>query len=183
MPQPEPNGDIIWHGFMTDITEQKQMEAERSLAEAQLKQSQKMEALGTLAGGIAHDFNNILGIIFGYSELAQAEVDDPARLQEDLGHVIQGASRAKDLVKQILTFSRQSDYEKKPVQIGLIVKEVLKMLRASLPSTIEIDHEVASEGRGDGRPHADTSSADESLHQCRPCHVGRVRSLDGSLDK
>ena len=131
-------------GIWQDITERKHSEAEQARAEAQLMQAQKMEALGTLAGGIAHDFNNILGIIVGYSEMAQADADDPTRVREDLYEVLKGADRAKDLVQQILAFSRRGEQEKRPVQVGLIVKEVLKMLRASLPSTIEIKQNVAS---------------------------------------
>ncbi|MFZ2447884.1 MAG: response regulator [Syntrophobacteraceae bacterium] len=130
----------IWQ----DITERKHSEAEQARAEAQLKQAQKMEALGTLAGGIAHDFNNILGIIFGYSEMAQADAEDPIRVREYLDQVLNGARRAKDLVQQILAFSRRSGQEKKPLKVGLIVNEALKMLRASLPSTIEIEMNVAS---------------------------------------
>jgi len=114
--------------------------------ERQLRQAQKMEALGTLSGGIAHDFNNILGIIFGYSEMALMDVQHGAPLRENLQQVLKAANRAKDLVQQILAFSRQSDQERKPVQISLIVKEALKMLRSSLPSTIEIQEEVISRG-------------------------------------
>ncbi len=127
-----------------DITERKHSEEERTLIEAQLRQAQKMEALGTLAGGIAHDFNNILGVISGFTELTLMDQEDKDQVRENLGEVLKASVRARDLVKQILAFSRQSSQEKKPVQVGLIVKEVLKMLRASLPATIEIKHDVAS---------------------------------------
>ena len=128
-----------------DITERKRMEEERVLAEAQLRQAQKMESLGTLAGGIAHDFNNILGIILGYSEMARSDADDPVRVRRHLDEVLKGANRARDLVKQILAFSRMGDQEKRPVQVREIVEEALKMLRASLPSTIEIQQDISSE--------------------------------------
>ena len=105
--------------------------------EEQLRQTQKMEAIGTLAGGIAHDFNNILSAIFGYTELS-LNTSDNLKAKEYMEHVLKAAGRAKDLVQQILAFSRKSEDEKKPVKIGLIVKEVLKFLKASLPSTIEI---------------------------------------------
>jgi PAS domain S-box-containing protein len=144
LPQVEPDGGIVWHGFLMDITDRKQLEEERSHVEAQLRQAQKMEALGTLAGGIAHDFNNILAIIIGYTELACLDSSGNAVLSPELEEVLRAANRAKDLVQQILAFSRMGEQEKKPVQVGLIVHEAMKMLRASLPSTIDIKQNVAS---------------------------------------
>ncbi|WP_167527543.1 PAS domain-containing hybrid sensor histidine kinase/response regulator [Desulfosarcina alkanivorans] len=102
-------------------------------------QSQKLEAIGTLAGGIAHDFNNILSAVIGYTEIAlddEMPLDAPAR--NSLENVLKAGLRAKDLVKQILAFSRQTQYEKKPISLGPIVQEVLKLIRASLPTNIEI---------------------------------------------
>ncbi len=113
--------------------------------ERQLRQSQKLEAIGTLAGGIAHDFNNILGAIAGYTELTILDLPSGDRLSRNLHHVLKGCQRAKDLVKQILAFSRQSEQECKPVKVSLIVKEAIKLLRASLPSSIEIRQEMAAE--------------------------------------
>ncbi|MDR3569482.1 MAG: PAS domain S-box protein [Syntrophobacteraceae bacterium] len=127
-----------------DITERKRSEQERARIEAQLRQAQKMEALGTLAGGIAHDFNNILGVISGFTELTMLDAQNQDNILENLREVLMASGRARDLVKQILAFSRQSGQEKRPVQVGLIVKEVLKMLRASLPATIEIKHAINS---------------------------------------
>ncbi|MEN6439898.1 MAG: response regulator [Syntrophobacter sp.] len=121
-----------------DNTERKKMEEERSNAEAQIRQAQKMEAIGLLAGGIAHDFNNILSAIIGYSEMALDAVPDKSSLQKDLHQVLNAGHRAKELVKQILTFSRQTQREPRPVEISYIVKEALKMLRATLPATIAI---------------------------------------------
>jgi PAS domain S-box-containing protein len=111
----------------------------------QLRQSQKMESMGTLAGGIAHDFNNILSIIMGYAQMAMFEVAEKARIHSYLEDILKASNRAADLVRQILTFSRKTRQEFRPVEVSHIVKEVMKMLRASLPSTIEIKHNVVEE--------------------------------------
>ncbi len=111
----------------------------------QLRQAQKMEAIGTLAGGIAHDFNNILAAIIGYTELARMDLVENAPLMDNINKVLVASYRARDLVAQILAFSRQSEQELKPVSISSIVKEVLKLLRASLPATIDIRQRVLLE--------------------------------------
>ncbi|MFH0998836.1 MAG: response regulator [Pseudomonadota bacterium] len=113
-------------------------EVERRVLMQHLQQSQKMEAIGTLASGIAHDFNNILGAVIGYTELALLGMPDESSPREKLKLVLAASDRAKTLIQQILAFSRQSEEERKPVQIAHIVKEVLQFLRASLPATIEI---------------------------------------------
>ncbi len=101
-----------------------------------------MEAIGTLAGGIAHDFNNILTPILGYTDMIIDDVPEDSRIRADMEKVIKAANRAKDLVQQILTFSRQVEQERKPVKIHLVVKEALKLLRATLPTTIEIRQNI-----------------------------------------
>ena len=106
--------------------------------EAQLRQSQKLEALGTLSGGIAHDFNNILSALIVYRELAVMDIDRPTELRQHLAEIGAASNRAKDLVRQILTFSRQQQQERRPVQLHPVVREALQLLRASLPSTLEI---------------------------------------------
>ncbi len=126
-----------------DITEHKQAEEAHRKIEAQLLQSQKMEAIGTLASGIAHDFNNILGGIIGYTELtliSHFPLDNRATgyLQE----VLRASTRAKDLVQHILAFSRTAEQEKKPLMLAPIVKEVVRFIRASLPTTIEINQTI-----------------------------------------
>ena len=111
-------------------------------SEQKLRQSQKMEAIGTLAGGIAHDFNNILTAIIGYTEMAQRKISNDDALARDLERVLISGLRAKELVRQILTFSRQSEQEQKPVQVALVIEEVFKLLRSTLPTTIEIHQQI-----------------------------------------
>ena len=120
--------------FARNITERKSLEA-------QLRQAQKMEAIGTLAGGIAHDFNNMLSAIMGFTELTQHMVSQDGAAWNNLQQVMLASRRAKDLVQQILTFSRQNDQEHRPVQVHDIVQEALQLLRASLPTTIAIDYQ------------------------------------------
>jgi len=143
-----PDGNLrdVQQSYFTIVTDNGVMMActtrditEKLLMERQLTQSQKMEAMGTLAGGIAHDFNNILGGIIGYTDLALRKADNDSQLKKYLEQVLTASRRATDLVKQILTFSHSEDTEKKePVQLSLIVKEALKLLRSTLPETIEI---------------------------------------------
>ncbi|MCE5334557.1 MAG: PAS domain S-box protein [Desulfobacteraceae bacterium] len=125
-----------------DVTEQKCAEETRAKLEAQLRQAQKMEAIGTLAGGIAHDFNNILTPIMGYCQLALSETDPESSLHRQIAQVFQSSVRARDLVKQILAFSRKGEQQRRAVQVSFIVKEALNFMRSSLPSTLEIRHEI-----------------------------------------
>ncbi len=115
-------------------------ETENRQLEEQLRHSQRMEAIGTLAGGIAHDFNNILGIIVAYVQLALLDAAEKTKMHRYLREIFRASIRATDLVKQILTFSRQSNQERLPLLIKPIASEAIKMMRASLPTTIEIRH-------------------------------------------
>ena len=136
-----------------DITATKKLERE-------LRQSQKMEAIGTLAGGIAHDFNNILMAIIGYTDMAQSKLSIPGAAARDLARVQEAGLRAKELVGRILTFSRMSEQEGRPVQVAPLIGEVFKLLRSTLPSTIEIRQQIAVSKNGD------TIKADPTqLHQ------------------
>jgi PAS domain S-box-containing protein len=127
-----------------DITELKRSAQEKKILETQLQHAQRMEAIGTLAGGIAHDFNNILGALIGYTEMALYEAPASSKNRNNMEEVLKAGHRAKDLVQQILAFSRQREQERQPVLVHLIVKEALKLLRASLPSTIEIRQNIPS---------------------------------------
>jgi PAS domain S-box-containing protein len=138
-------GEKFVLGIARDITDRKKVEQERKRLEDQLQQAQKMEAIGTLAGGIAHDFNNILGAVMGYAELSLHEVKKESLPYQYMQEVLHAGKRAKDLVKQILTFSRQTEQEHAPILVRLIVKEVIKLLRASLPATIEIHQNIQSD--------------------------------------
>jgi len=147
------NGTPVgFRGIARDITEQKNLEY-------QLYQSQKMEAIGTLAGGIAHDFNNILSGIMGYTELALMETEEGSPLHAKMDQVLKAGNRAKDLVKQILTFSRRTEYENRPIKIKPVVDEALKMLRATLPSSVEIIR---------------TIEADEAIIEADPTQIHQV---------
>jgi len=142
----DANGVIThYQGIALDITERKQAEEEKEKLQAQLLQVQKLESLGTLAGGIAHDFNNILTAILGYTGMVRDSIADEGRMRTDLDQVLKAGERAKNLVRQILTFSRLAEQECQPVQVHLIVIEALKLLRASIPQTIEIRQNISSE--------------------------------------
>jgi PAS domain S-box-containing protein len=149
----DSNGIIIGvASLVQDITNQKNFEEEKTMLERQLQQSQKMEAIGALAGGIAHDFNNILTIILGYSDMLKTDLSLQTSSNKDLDEIIKAGNRAKDLVRQILTFSRQHKKEFIPIQPDLIIKEALKMLRSSIPSTIKIESNVPKSGSIIGDP-------------------------------
>ena len=140
------NGLLVrFWGTKHDITDRKRAEKEKKELETQLRQAQKMEAIGTMAGGIAHSFNNLLTAILANTELASFQVPDGTRIKTNLNEVAKAGNLAKDLVKQILTFSRQSELERIPVDISLIARESLTLLRASLPATVEIHQNIETD--------------------------------------
>ena len=139
-------GEVVrMTGVAEDITEQKHAQDTLVKTERQFRQSSRMEAIGTLAGGIAHDFNNILTAILGYTELGLASVPKNSRTHRNLQEVLTAGHRAKHLVLQILAFSRQSSQAKKPIPIHTVIQEALKLLRPTIPSTIEIHHSFETE--------------------------------------
>jgi PAS domain S-box-containing protein len=129
-------------GFMQDITHQIEMEHEQEEMASKLQQAQKMEAIGTLAGGIAHDFNNILSVILGYTEMAREDSESGSVIANNLNMVLDAGDRARNLVKQILAFSRQEQAQFVLFQPAHIVQETIKMLRPTLPSTININQDI-----------------------------------------
>jgi PAS domain S-box-containing protein len=132
-------------GIARNISDRKHAELEHQHLQTRMQLVQKMEALGSLAGGIAHDFNNILAAIMGYSEIALADAPAASPIRDNMEKVLQASHRASDLVKQILAFSRQSDIEPRPVKVRLIIKEVLSLLRPTLPATIDIQQEATTD--------------------------------------
>ncbi len=148
----DKDGELLANrGILRDTTETRRLQH-------QLGQAQKLEAIGQLAGGIAHDFNNILAVITGYIELSLDDLSQESRARKDIEQVLIAASRARELITQILTFSRQSAEERRPLKAEPIVKEVLKLLRSSLPSTIEMENNM-------GAPNAVISAAPTQVHQ------------------
>ncbi|MCK4773612.1 MAG: PAS domain S-box protein, partial [Candidatus Krumholzibacteria bacterium] len=125
-----------------DITDKRRGEQVKQELEDQLRHSQRMETIGTLAGGIAHDFNNILSPILGYVDMAMEDVAEDSSVYDYLEQVIKATRRAKELVEQILLFSKNADRDANPIHIHLIIREALKLVRASLPTTIEIQQNI-----------------------------------------
>ncbi|MFH1033678.1 MAG: PAS domain S-box protein [Pseudomonadota bacterium] len=129
---------IAFYAHHRDVTQEEKIREH-------LRQAHKMEAIGTLAGGIAHDFNNILGAISGYAELARMNIGDQTRAANYMEQSLKAGERAKDLVRQILTFSRQSEQEKTTLDLAQVVKESLRLVRATIPSTIDIHQELPAQ--------------------------------------
>jgi PAS domain S-box-containing protein len=131
--------------IVRDISESKKLEEEKQRLEDDLKKAYKMEALGTLSGGIAHEFNNILGIIIGNTELAIDDVPEWNPAKDCLEEIRTASLRAKDVVRQILSFARKTPAARKPIRIRTIVQDSLKLLRATIPTNIEIQQEILCE--------------------------------------
>jgi signal transduction histidine kinase len=138
-------GEVLYYeGTIQDITRRKQAEAEAARFEHQLFQAKKMEAIGTLASGISHDFNNILVAIIGFTELSIRNLPPESLVVELLNDSLAASLRAKELVNQILTFSRQSAPKRHPIRVGAIILEVLTLLSVSLPANVRARADLAS---------------------------------------
>ena len=133
-----PASQLVFRDVSAEVREEK----ERERLAAQLRQAQRLETIGTLAGGIAHDFNNIIQAVLGFAEMAKADVPPRSRTSGDLDNIILAARRAKHLVEQILMFSRLDDRERRLVDLRPIVLESLELLRATIPKTLEIRHDL-----------------------------------------
>lgn len=140
--------DNTWFftGIIRDISRRKSDEEEKAHLQAQLIHSRRLESLGTLAGGIAHDFNNLLSMIIGYAELAGSTMHDNDTAKSDIEEVLKAGFRARDIVRQILSFSRKQTIERKPILLSSIVKEVLTLISATFPSSIEIRRHIEDDG-------------------------------------
>ena len=130
---------LQWRMVLVDITDIRKAQEEKEQLEEQLQQARKMEAIGTLAGGIAHEFNNVLGIILGNAELAMDDVPNWNPARESLKEIKTASLRAKDVVRQILAFARKSMLARQPFEISTVVRECLKLMRASIPTTIDME--------------------------------------------
>ena len=174
-------GIVGYRGVTRDITARLYAEEQLRQAQqdAQRRQAQKMEAIGVLAGGIAHDFNNLLGAILGYTDLALHEVAPSGPVAQYLQEVLTAGRRAQSLVLQILTFSRASEPERIPVQLRLIVKEALKLLRASLPTTIDIRQDIDHD---DGTVLADPTQMHQVLMNLCANAEYAMRDTGGTLE-
>ena len=143
MPIQHKDGTVSKMALFRDITEYLKAIAEKEKAQAQLAQAQKMESIGTLAGGIAHEFNNILSIIMGNNELAMDELQEWSHARANLEEIRIASLRARDVVKQLLTFSRKDDTKKTPLDMGSVIKESLKLIRSSIPANINIHQNIS----------------------------------------
>jgi PAS domain S-box-containing protein len=162
-------------GVIRDVTELRAAERQRDELERQLMHSQKLEALGTLAGGVAHDLNNTLVPIVALSKLALEELPEESPLRGDIETIIRASERARDLVKQILAFSRKEDLVRKEVDLVRVARDALQMLRASLPATIQIVDRILEVPKGVWRCRRAASGDRQSGNQCGTVDRRRCR--------
>jgi PAS domain S-box-containing protein len=166
------------YGAFQDITGRRDAEEMRRQLESQLFQAQKMETLGTLAGGIAHDFNNLLTGILGYQDLALEAIEEPDACRNYLGSSREASMRARELVDQILTFSRQTGSEKVPVNLAQVIEEARRFLRATVPSNIRMEIDV---GTDCGRVLADSTQLHQVLLNLGSNAAHALRATGGTI--
>jgi signal transduction histidine kinase len=147
-------------GVLADVTERKRQQEVQRRLEARQQHARRLESLGVFAGGIAHDFNNMLAAIVGFGELARQEVPEDSEAAQYLNDVLQAAARATELVTQVLTFSRSTEGEPRPVALSPLVTESMRFVRATLPASIEFRHEVV---RDAGRLIADPTQLQQVI--------------------
>ena len=169
---------VLLRGALQDITDRKRSESERELLERQLREAQKMESIGTLAGGIAHDFNNIIATMLGNAELARRSMDREQAALQSIDEIVKAGRRARELVRQILTFSRRQVTDMKPIALESLVREVVQMLSANLPAKILIKVNV-----GDGVPliYADSTQILQVLMNLGTNAIQAMRGCGGTL--
>jgi PAS domain S-box-containing protein len=173
----DDHGEIVAiEGIARDITEARKEQERRRSLESQLNQAQKMESIGVLAGGIAHDFNNILTGILGFSEIGHLSAGNSRELGECFDEIRKAGLRARDLVAQILTFSRQSEAEQVPVELARVVGDAIKFLRASTPATIKIERRLAA-----GRVRADPTQIHQVVLNLATNAIHAMRGAAGTL--
>jgi len=139
------HGKELLYSIVYDITARKKAEEEKAALETQLLHAQKMESIGTLSGGIAHDFNNLLGIILGNAELAMDDMPEWHPAKFNLNEIRTASLRARDVVKQLLSFSRKTDPKQRPAKLVQIVEDALKILRSSIPTSVEIHQNISKD--------------------------------------
>lgn len=169
---------VLLRGALHDITDRKHSELERELLERQLREAQKMESIGTLAGGIAHDFNNIIATMLGNAELARRSLDHEHAALQSIDEIVKAGRRARELVRQILTFSRRQVTDMKPIALESLVREVVQMLSANLPAKIHIEVNAAA-----GVPliHADSTQIMQVLMNLGTNAIQAMRGHGGTL--
>lgn len=143
LPQREPDGATLWHGFITDVTERKEAEIEREALNRKLQETQKLESLGVLAGGIAHDFNNILTAILGNASIAEMELPSSSPVQESIRHITSASLRAAELCKQMLAYSGRGRFVVQNLSLCQLVQETAQMLQISISKKVELQFRLA----------------------------------------
>ena len=175
-----PDGSVKGYvAIIRDIRERKRAEEEREKLQAQLQQAQKMEAIGTLAGGIAHDFNNILMAIIGHAELAETKLAADSDAIDNLNHVKNAGNRARRLIQQILAFSRMGEEERIPLSLTPLVKEALKFLKSTLPTSVEIREHIEKDP---GVIEADATKVHQIVMNLCTNAAHAMREEGGTLD-